>query len=262
MDYEGIDITTPAQEAFLMKDMSQQSKVEPPRKTKPPSSSSNSKKTESRPYSSRGKDTRLKRGSKIGMEPTHMATNSALNLRTPKKTGRHSKSVDSIEPMKGIHHFHGSPDNNNTNNNSKTESDTNVDRVWSDIDTLDDVKKMALEDKTDGFPLDFESRLTQVRRSNVDLLVAMRSRNERLAKEYEVRMDAGAGSTHKCSGEHHPEGKPQADTTNNEDGGSPSSLGREYSGQFTAMCGNRDAVINHEEERYVETMVDIVKRLR
>ncbi|QID84369.1 hypothetical protein GRS66_006870 [Saccharomyces pastorianus] len=52
---------------------------------------------------------------------------------------------------------------------------------WSEIDTLDDVKNMAKEPIiNDGFPQDFENRLTQMRRSHAQLLRVMRERNERL----------------------------------------------------------------------------------
>lgn len=52
---------------------------------------------------------------------------------------------------------------------------------WSEIDTLDDVKKMAKEPiVNDGFPLDFENDLTQMRRSHAQLLRLMRERNQRL----------------------------------------------------------------------------------
>ncbi|CAI4055775.1 hypothetical protein SKDZ_02G3030 [Saccharomyces kudriavzevii ZP591] len=55
------------------------------------------------------------------------------------------------------------------------------DMSWSEIDTLDDVKKMAKEPIiNDGFPLDFEDKLTQMRRSHAQLLRLMRERNQRL----------------------------------------------------------------------------------
>lgn len=66
---------------------------------------------------------------------------------------------------------------------------------WSEIDTLDDVKNMAKEPIiNDGFPPDFENRLTQMRRSHAQLLRVMRERNERLkhAKPELSRMPAPA----------------------------------------------------------------------
>ncbi|CAI4037431.1 hypothetical protein SMKI_02G3060 [Saccharomyces mikatae IFO 1815] len=52
---------------------------------------------------------------------------------------------------------------------------------WSEIDTLDDVKKMAKEPIiNDGFPTDFEDSLTKMRRSHAQLLRLMRERNQRL----------------------------------------------------------------------------------
>lgn len=49
------------------------------------------------------------------------------------------------------------------------------DRLWTEIDVLDDVKRMAAMDTAErGFPDDFEARLQHLRRSQAALLDATR----------------------------------------------------------------------------------------
>ncbi|AGO12115.1 AaceriAEL248Cp [[Ashbya] aceris (nom. inval.)] len=49
------------------------------------------------------------------------------------------------------------------------------DRLWTEIDVLDDVKRMAAMDAAErGFPDDFEARLQRLRRSQAALLDATR----------------------------------------------------------------------------------------
>lgn len=54
------------------------------------------------------------------------------------------------------------------------------DKLWTEIDVLDDVKRMANENNLyNGFPPDFENQLGQLRRAHVSLLQTMKEGRER-----------------------------------------------------------------------------------
>lgn len=59
--------------------------------------------------------------------------------------------------------------------------------VWSAIDTLDDIRKMAKESKNkDAFPIDFEENLNKSRDVNAKLLNLIRDRSQRVEKNIRV----------------------------------------------------------------------------
>lgn len=61
--------------------------------------------------------------------------------------------------------------------------DVNI-RLWSDIDTLDDVKKLADQEIVkDGFPAGFEDKIVKMRVGHAQLLSLMKDRNAALAKK-------------------------------------------------------------------------------
>ncbi|SCU88051.1 LAFA_0E10418g1_1 [Lachancea sp. 'fantastica'] len=54
------------------------------------------------------------------------------------------------------------------------------DRLWTQIDVLDDVRRMAREkDTSDGFPAGFEPQLKQLREAHVKLLNTMKTRRDK-----------------------------------------------------------------------------------
>lgn len=60
----------------------------------------------------------------------------------------------------------------------------NKDLKWSAIDTLDDVRKMALENsESSHFPPDFEVSLARTREVHIQLLRGIRERNRRLGRQ-------------------------------------------------------------------------------
>lgn len=78
-----------------------------------------------------------------------------------------------------------SSNNNKTIRSTQQKKDKfNKDGVWSAIDTLDDVRKMAAENSNkDVFPAGFEDDLNTSRSTNATLLHIIRNRSERIAKE-------------------------------------------------------------------------------
>ncbi|CAB4253685.1 similar to Saccharomyces cerevisiae YBR197C Putative protein of unknown function [Maudiozyma barnettii] len=70
---------------------------------------------------------------------------------------------------------------------SKSKDRFDKDGVWSAIDTLDDVRKMAAENKgKDVFPAGFEEDLDVSRATNATLLHIIRNRAERIAKDIRI----------------------------------------------------------------------------
>ncbi|QLQ79454.1 hypothetical protein HG537_0C01010 [Torulaspora globosa] len=58
------------------------------------------------------------------------------------------------------------------------------DRLWTEIDALDDVKRLAKDvNLYEEFPPDFEQELTKIRASHAHLLKAMRDRKARVEEE-------------------------------------------------------------------------------
>lgn len=72
----------------------------------------------------------------------------------------------------------------NENNSTRLVSKPNVDsqdKLWTEIDALDDVKKLAAETNLyDGFSPEFEDQLKKVRESHTKLLQVMKNRHARL----------------------------------------------------------------------------------
>ncbi|CAR23590.1 DUF5315 domain-containing protein [Lachancea thermotolerans CBS 6340] len=60
------------------------------------------------------------------------------------------------------------------------------DKLWTQIDVLDDVRRMAREQDTyEGFPPAFESQLQKLRGAHVTLLQAMRNRRDKQDADHE-----------------------------------------------------------------------------
>ncbi|CCD24972.1 uncharacterized protein NDAI_0E01560 [Naumovozyma dairenensis CBS 421] len=191
--------------------------------------------------------------SKVKNDHSKNKTKTRSNLNVSADT---NPSTSSIKPPKSNDRStsnDGKRSNLGTRSTIKTGSISTLEKsegVWSDIDTLDDVKKMAQDYKGDGFPSNFESNLDQMRRSNAKLLTAMRDRNERLQKEYEARTENEC-ATFVDDGENFFEAKKENEIEENN-----------TRSHYTAMCGNKDAVINEQEAQYVEGVIDIIKKLR
>lgn len=127
------------------------------------------------------------------------STSSLPGINTKKNSQQFGITNQSIEPASKTDDSINSRSNSNytkgnsrsSSNNNKTISSTqqkkdkfNKDGVWSAIDTLDDVRKMAAENNNkDVFPAGFEDDLNTSRATNATLLHIIRNRSERIAKE-------------------------------------------------------------------------------
>lgn len=135
------------------------------------------------------------------------------------------------------------------------------DRLWTEIDALDDVKRLAKEvNLYEGFPSGFEEELSKIRVSHAHLLRAMRDRNARIEEErrHDITSRADShGNSNDLINKH---------TTGN--------VGRIISNTTTAgpSSGNRTAgridqdfmgaTVKADEDKYVQEMIENIKSIR
>ncbi|KAG0664088.1 hypothetical protein C6P45_000702 [Maudiozyma exigua] len=128
-------------------------------------------------------------GSSSNYQDTNIDENSQQSETKDQSIDSFSKLDDSVNSSsnstKGS--SRSGSNNNKTINSTNTEQKKdkfNKDGVWSAIDTLDDVRKMAAENKNqDVFPPGFEDDLNTSRTTNATLLHIIRNRSERIAKD-------------------------------------------------------------------------------
>lgn len=153
------------------------------------------------------------------------------------------------------------------------------DRLWTDIDALDDVKKLAHDiNLYEGFPVGFEEQLEKMRESHAHLLKAMRDRNAKIEEEkrHEITTRTDSQSTN----------NELLDSLNKNASNSVSRVISNGTGIAGASAGNSGgssnkgsagkpskpskhinqnymgATVQADEDKYIQDMVDTIKALR
>lgn len=105
--------------------------------------------------------------------------------RKPRSKSPDTKAEPSVVSSSGHHKPHPS---NSLRSHSRERFDK--EGIWSAIDTLDDVRKMALDNKNkDVFPPGFESNLDISRKTNAQLLHIIKDRADRIAQDIRTSRD-------------------------------------------------------------------------
>ena len=113
---------------------------------------------------------------------TNGTERSVLNPQDDNSADSSNDSSSSAESDPGV------PDQPAEGDTDSVEDDRgNKDLKWSAIDTLDDVRKMALENsESSHFPPDFEISLARTRDVHIQLLRGIRERNRRLGRQSNI----------------------------------------------------------------------------
>lgn len=144
----------------------------------------------------------------------------------------------------------------------------NQDRLWTEIDALDDVKRLAQDvNLYDGFPPGFEDQLAKIRDSHAHLLKAMRDRNVRIEEDRRHEITS-PGDSHGNSSDHlnrHPTSsfsRIVSNATGGADGATSSGtpLAKKQSGDIEQDY--MGPTVQANEDRYVQEMIDNIKSIR
>lgn len=142
------------------------------------------------------------------------------------------------------------------------------DRLWTEIDALDDVKRLAQEvNLYDGFPPGFEEQLIKIRESHAHLLKAMRDRNARIEEERRHEITS-PGDSHANSNDHlnrHTTGSFSRIISNATAGADTATAGGTPIAEKQSHNIDRDymgPIVQANEDRYVQEMIDNIKSIR
>lgn len=150
------------------------------------------------------------------------------------------------------------------------------DRLWTEIDALDDVKKLAHDiNLYEGFPLGFEEQLEKMRESHAHLLKAMRDRNAKLEEEKRHEITSRTDSQSTNNGLLDSLNKNASNSVSriisNATGLAGTSAGisggstSKGSGGKSSKHMNQNymgATVQADEDKYIQNMVDTIKALR
>lgn len=142
----------------------------------------------------------------------------------------------------------------------------NQDRLWTEIDALDDVKRLARDvNLYEGFPPDFEEGLTKVRASHAHLLKAMRDRNTRIEEErrHEITSKADSHGNSNATLNRHTTGNVGRNTDSKAGGTTNTAAGA--IGDRAAGRIDQDymgATVKADEDKYVQEMIENIKSIR
>lgn len=116
------------------------------------------------------------------------------------------------------------------------------DRLWTEIDALDDVKRLAKDvNLYEEFPPDFEQELTKIRASHAHLLKAMRNRKARVEEERRLQVTSKTDSR----------GNVATETTTASAGRTPTRIDQDYMG----------ATVKADEDKYIQDMIENIKSI-
>ncbi|SCW03604.1 LAFE_0G14136g1_1 [Lachancea fermentati] len=116
------------------------------------------------------------------MNPSADSTSSNSSLPKPVKNSSNTTSDESIPPVRTL-----------PKQGKQIEAHPNADnqdKLWTEIDVLDDVRRMSKEDDLyEGFPPAFEKQLKQLRIAHVTLLQTMKRRRNK-QKDIQEALDS------------------------------------------------------------------------
>ncbi|QLL32578.1 hypothetical protein HG536_0D01000 [Torulaspora globosa] len=119
------------------------------------------------------------------------------------------------------------------------------DRLWTEIDALDDVKRLANDvNLYEEFPPDFEQELTKIRASHAHLLKAMRDRKARVEEERRHQITTKTDSRANIAGE-------TTTATAGTAGNTSGRINQDYMG----------ATVKADEDKYVQEMIENIKSM-
>lgn len=142
----------------------------------------------------------------------------------------------------------------------------NQDKLWTQIDALDDVKKLANNSNLyENFPPGFEQQLSKLRHTHSQLLSMIRDRDALLEKDNNVE-DEGMESTREYGTKIN---KPATATISHVDNRpdlnavpSTASTTKSFRPNAKRRTSATSSAIRLEEDKCVQEMIDIIKQLR
>lgn len=142
------------------------------------------------------------------------------------------------------------------------------DRLWTEIDALDDVKRLAQDvNLYEGFPPGFEEQLTKIRESHAHLLKAMRDRNARIEEDRRHEI-TNPGDSHTGSNDHlnrHPTNSFSRIVSNATASAGAASAAGTPTPEKPSRNIDQDYMgptVQANEDRYVQEMIDNIKSIR